>query len=199
MTAYNEYTDQALLELSAKDNQQAFDTLYSRHWEDMYKTAFFILKDTDSCKDIVQDIFIWLWEHRTTVQVLNLKSYLRAAIKFKVANYIRSGNIRDSFFHELAGLQFSPLVPAEDPAEFKQLKAIVLQAIANLPDKCRKIYQLSREEDLSNQEIADQLHISVKTVENQMTIALHRVRQATEPYVAALTPLLLIYLQQYLK
>ena len=52
MTAYNEFTDQVLLELTSKDDQHAFDTLYSRHWEEMYKTAFIILKDTDSCKDI---------------------------------------------------------------------------------------------------------------------------------------------------
>lgn len=190
MAAYNEYTDHALLELASKDNQHAFDALYLRHWEDMYKTAFIILKDAEPCKDIVQDIFIWLWEHRQTLQVLNLKAYLRAAVKFKIANYIRSGNVRESFFTELANRSFSLHTSPFDLIEFKQFKAIVRQAIDNLPDKCREIYQLSREKELTNQEIAEKLHISVKTVENQMTIALHRVRKATSPYLATATAFL---------
>lgn len=165
----------------------------------MYKTAFFILKDTDSCKDIVQVIFIWLWEHRHTLEILNLKSYLRAAVKFKVANYIRSGNIRESFFKELASFKFSELdTTSMELIEFKQFKAIVMQAISDLPDKCREIFQLSRDEQMSNQEIAEKLQISVKTVENQMTIALRRVRQAAEPHLATATPLLLIYFHKYL-
>jgi RNA polymerase sigma-70 factor (family 1) len=197
VTAYNEYTDQELLILSAKDNPDAFDTLYFRYWEDMYKTAFAILKDADCCKDIIQDVFIWLWQHRHTLQILHLKSYLRAAIKFKVANYIRSGNVRESFFKELASVQLPVHSPAEDQVEFKQLKGIVLQAISDLPEKCREIFQLSRDEELSNREIAEKLHISVKTVENQMTIALRRVRQATEPHLAAVVSLLLISLHNY--
>lgn len=198
MTAYNEYTDTALLDILSEDNQQAFNTIYSRHWESMYKAAFFILKDADSCKDIVQDIFIWIWEHRHSLHIVNLNAYLRAAVKFKVANYIRSGNIRESFFNELAALRFSQQNPYEYLVEFKQLKEIILQAISDLPDRCREIYQLSRDGELSNQEIADRLQISVKTVENQMTIALKRLRKNAEPHLTTATSILLLYLTSHL-
>lgn len=198
MTANNTYTDQELLKLLSQDNRQAFDMLYSRHWEDMYKAAFFILRDPGACKDIVQDIFIWFWEHRHTLEVLTLKSYLRAAVKFKVANYIRSGNIREGFFNELAGFKSTVLVPsAEELMEIKQLKAIIRQAISDLPEKCQEIFRLSREEHLSNQEIANKLHISVKTVENQMTIALRRIRRAIDPYMATAPVLTFICLHQH--
>ena len=175
------------MKLLSQDNEEAFDALYTRHWEDLYKSAFFILRDQDASKDIVQDIFIWIWEHRNNLEIQTLKSYLKAAVKFKVANYIRSGNIRDSFFDELTGNQsLSSLPSSEEMAEIKELKYIIQKAIDDLPEKCREIFRLSRDERLSNQEIANRLGISVKTVESQMTIALRRIRTTIEPYMLGL-------------
>ena len=179
------------------DDRDAFDKLYNRHWEDMFKTAFTILKDTDASKDVVQDIFIWLWEHRAGLQITALRSYLRTAVKFKVSNYIRSGTFRESFFKELATGDWPVAgVSPDEELEIKQLKSIIQEAIARLPEKCREIFQLSREGQLTNQEIAAKLNISVKTVESQMTIAIRRVRQAADPYVATTGTMFLIYLHQ---
>ena len=180
------------------DDRDAFKKLYARHWEDMFKTAFAILKDADASKDVVQDIFIWLWEHRSVLQITSLKSYLKTAIKFKVANYIRSGTLRDNFFKELAGFSGRAASPEEE-LEIKQLKSIIQEAISKLPDRCREIFQLSRDGQLSNQEIAARLNISVKTVESQMTIAIRRVRQAADPYAASTGTILLFYLHQFYK
>ncbi len=111
-----------------------------------------------------------------------------------MANCIRSGNIRESFFDELAKFVPSPLSPtSEEFAEIKELNAIIQQAIWNLPEKCREIFKLSREEHLSNQEIANRLSISVKTEENQMTIALRHIRSAVEPYMINLLIIPIIY------
>jgi RNA polymerase sigma-70 factor (family 1) len=194
LSTYSSYTDPELLLLLSQDDQDAFDILYLRHWPDLYKSAFFILRDKDACKDVVQDIFVWLWEHRQGLAIHSLKSYLKAAVKFKVANYIRSGNIRESFFDELAKFIPPALSPSsEEFAEIKELNAIIQQAIFNLPEKCREIFKLSRDEHLSNQEIADSLHISIKTVENQTTIALRRKRNAIEPYMINLLIIPTIY------
>lgn len=184
MNNYLSYTDSELLLLLSRGDRDAFDILYSRHWADLYKAAFYILKDQEASRDIVQDIFVWLWQHRQDLEIRTLKSYLRAAVKFKVANCIRSGNIRKSFFEELTKLPLTALSPtAEQLSEVKELKAIIEAAISHLPEKCREIFKLNREGQLSNQEIARRLNISIKTVENQMTIALRRIRNAVEPYV----------------
>lgn len=184
MNAYSSYNDSELLALLSQDDQEAFDMLYSKHWPALYKSAYFILKDQDACKDVVQDIFIWLWEHRKHLEINSLKSYLHAAVKFKVSNYIRSGTIRESFFEQLVKFAPPALSPtAEEVAEIKEMNAIIQQAISNLPFRCREIFKLSREEQLSNQEIANRLSISVKTVESQMTIALRRIRNTIEPYM----------------
>jgi len=182
LTAYSTYSDSELVALLSQGNQQAFETLYSRHWEDLFKTAFFILRDHDSCKDIVQDIFVWIWERRNGLEIQSLKSYLKAAVKFKVANYIRSGNIRESFFDELSHADYSASqATSEEMAEVKELNSLIQQAISHLPDKCREVFRLSRNESLTNQQIAERLGISIKTVENQMTIAIRRIRSEIDP------------------
>lgn len=193
MTDYSFYTDNDLVALLAQDDQLAFEQLYTRHWAPLYQSAFFLLRDNDACKDLVQDVFAWVWEHRYTLQVQSVKAYLKAAVKFKIANYIRAGRIRDSFFGELAGYTPSALPPgAEELAEVKELQAIIRQAIVRLPDRCQEIFRLSREERLTNQEIADRLGVSVKTVESQMTIALRRLRSGVDPYLVSTVAVLLL-------
>jgi RNA polymerase sigma-70 factor (ECF subfamily) len=180
-------TDQELISLLSTGNKDAFDILYKRHWADLYKFAFFILRDKDACKDIVQDVFVWVWEHKQGLEIQFPKSYLKSAVKFKIANYIRSGNIRESFFEEAAKYDYSTSMPgAEEFAELRELNNIIQQAILDLPLRCKEIFMLSREANLSNREIAEKLGISVKTVENQITIALHRLRNNVEPHLISL-------------
>ena len=178
-SAYHSYTDAELLRLIAGDDVIAFETLYERYWASLYQSAFSILRDREAGKDIVQNIFIWLWEHRHSVEVRSVAAYLKAAVQFKVANYLRSGRIRDTSLRQLASL--SPSHEASDAAEMAELlelQSIIQTAVDHLPQKCREIYLLSRDEQLSNREIAERLGLSIKTVENQMTIALHRIRKA---------------------
>jgi len=131
--------------------------------------------------DVVQEIFVWLWDHREHLDIQSsFKGYLLAAVKFKAANCIRNGKIREDFFREIAAIQLSPLLPAAvQSIEIKELEEVIRRTIDELPAQCRTIYQLSRKEQLSNKEIAHALGLSVKTVENQMTIALKRLRMAT--------------------
>lgn len=187
MSAYQSCSDSELLLLLSQDSQEAFDILFRRHWENLYKTAFVLLKDSNASKDVVQDIFIWLWQKRNHLEIQTLAAYLKAAVKFKVANHLRSANIRESFFDGLGKLTVTATAPeAAEITEIKELKMIIINAVELLPDKCRTIYKLSRNEHLTNQQIADQLGLSVKTVEGQMTIALRRIRCAIDPHLLSL-------------
>jgi len=187
LSAYQSLTDAELLLLLSQNSEEAFEVLYHRHWENIYKVAFLLLKDSSASKDVVQDIFIWLWQKRNQLEIQTLPAYLKTAVKFKVANYIRSDNIRESFFETLGKLTITENAPeAAEITEMKELKAIITNAVELLPDKCRTIYKLSRNEQLTNQQIADKLGLSVKTVESQMTIALRRIRGAIDPYFLSL-------------
>ena len=187
-------TDQELLQRLALGDRTAFDTIYTRHWYALYQSAYGIFRDGQACMDIVQDVFVWLWEKRTEVQVqTSLAAYLRAAVKFKIANYIRSDKVRQVFFEDALRIAAHPITASANDIEIRELKSIIRHVTDNLPDKCREIYQLSRNGHLSNQEIAERLGISVKTVEGQMTIALRRIRTAVEQYMLYL----LIFLATY--
>jgi RNA polymerase sigma-70 factor (family 1) len=174
---YHTYSDQELVHLVAGGDQHAFEQLYERHWFEMYQCGFAILHDKDAVKDIVQDVFIWVWENRSALNVTYVKAYLKAAVRFKVANYIRNGNIHEHIIDELTKIPVHTLaVTSEELIELKELQQVIHETILQLPDKCREVYRLSREEGLTNREIAERLGISVKTVEAQMTIALKRIR-----------------------
>lgn len=174
---YDDFQDSELLLKLSHDDERAFDEIYRRYWNIMFHSAFNILQEREACLDIVQELFIWLWEHRISLNVTSLKPYLMVAVKFKVANYIKRGKVRASFFDKLKQID-EPYELIEDDLEVKEMMEIINHFTNQLPNKCREIFLLSRQENLSNKEIAKQLDISVKTVENQMTIALKKLRSS---------------------
>ncbi|MBC9932011.1 RNA polymerase sigma-70 factor [Chitinophaga qingshengii] len=186
MIRSDSHSDLELISLLKRGDVGAFDQLYSRHWSGMYQAAFYLLRDQHACMDIVQDIFTWLWEKREQLDIQAVPSYLRSAVRFKVANYIRSGKIRDEFYTVLAGMSWPETAGPQDFLELNDLKLIIAQVVNNLPEKCREIFLLSRDGQLTNQQIADLLNISIKTVEAQKTIALKRIRAAVDPHLLAL-------------
>jgi RNA polymerase sigma-70 factor (ECF subfamily) len=179
-------SDLELISMLKRGDVTAFDLLYARHWPGMYQAAYYLLRDQDACMDIIQDIFAWLWEKREQLDIQTVPSYLRSAVRFKVANYIRSGKVREEFYTELAGLSLPGAPGPQDFMELNDLKSIIGQVIRNLPEKCREIFLLSRDGQLTNQQIADLLNISIKTVEAQKTIALKRIRAAVDPQLLAM-------------
>ncbi|UYQ95502.1 RNA polymerase sigma-70 factor [Chitinophaga horti] len=186
MATFSAYSDQQLLELVKNGDPDAYETLYRRHSPMMYRAAFYILRDEQACSDLVQDIFVWLWEKRRSLDISLLQPYLRTAVKFKVANLVRSGKIRDSFFEDLSRQPLEAGNSTEELIALSDLKLLVQQAIDALPARAREVFLLSREAHFSNREIAEQLGISVKAVEKQMTLSLRLIRAAIEPHLIEL-------------
>jgi RNA polymerase sigma-70 factor (ECF subfamily) len=136
--------------------------------------------------DIVQDVFVWIWQQRQQIKVhTSVQAYLKTAVKYKLANYIRSGKVRQDLLDNWV-METTYTHTGQDSAELRELKAIIQQTIEGLPEKCREVFTLSRNHGLTNQQIAEKLGISVKTVENQMTIALRRLRAHTREYMVLL-------------
>ncbi|MBS0032372.1 RNA polymerase sigma-70 factor [Chitinophaga sp. 22321] len=174
MSAWANMDDSELLHFLKKGDVRAFDAIYARHWPDLFKHAWYTLKCRDMAMDVVQEVFTWLWLHRETVQITSLKHYLKAATRFKMANFIRASKNRQVLINDL---QYTTAVTVDpDDLAVRELKAVIAQAVSMLPGKCRAVYSLSRNEQLSHAEIASRLNITVKTVENQITIALKRIR-----------------------
>lgn len=167
--------DSVLLDRLAAGDEYALNEIYMLYWQDLFLCAYNVLKDKAACEDIIQDLFLQLWQKRTTIQITtSLRAYLYTAVRYNVFRQIRTGKVRNALFEEVADRM------AANTTEFimaeKDVSKQVARAVAGLPDKCREVYKLSREEQLTHKEIASRLNISTKTVENQLTIALKRVR-----------------------
>lgn len=174
------HLEKELLQQLKQSNEHALTQLYIAHWQPLFLTAYNILKDKKACEDIVQEIFLQIWLRRQTLDVReSLKTYLSTAVRYQVFHYIRKQSKRqvvpESEDLTLAGNSDEGLL-------CKDLYGQVHQVVQELPERCRLIYRLSREEQLSHKEIAHRLNISIKTVENQLTIALRRVRHYLEEY-----------------
>lgn len=160
-----------------------FEHLFRTHNRALCDLAYNLVRDKDVAQDIVQDVFFKLWKNREkTVFGDQIRHYLFKATAHTALNHLR-------FNKKLIGLEdsvqaYTLAAPAHaGEAGFRELELKVRQSIDRLPPKCRAIYLLSRQEGLRYQEIADALELSVKTVENQMGIALEKLRHDLKPFL----------------
>lgn len=188
MGAHSNSSDQELLVLLADGDHAAFAEVYDRYWNGLYHTAFGILRQGDVAQDIVQEVFIDLWNRRQAARVQSLKPYLHQAARFQVLKAIRAGKVDQSFYERVA--RVTARISDADPVQFKELQEIINGLLESLPDNCREVFRLSREERLTYAEIAQRLDISVKTVEKRMSLALRHFRAGLNGSL----PLLILFL-----
>ena len=167
-------TDQELLGLLREDDKNAFDELYHQYAKRLYIQAFKMLNDDIQSKDVVQEVFLQLWNKRATQQIESLNAYLYAITRFQVFKVLRSVKSHVDVFdveQELPLCRNTEYAIAE-----REVSTAFFSGLSDLPEKCRTIFTLSRVECLSNREISLRLSISPKTVENQITIAIRKLR-----------------------
>ncbi|RZK51952.1 MAG: RNA polymerase sigma-70 factor [Pedobacter sp.] len=167
-------TDLDLLALIKKDDKKAFDIIYDRYWSKLYLSAYNILRNKEVVEDCLHEIFINLWIRRDIVEISNLNNYLLKSVRFQVFKSIRDGKSRVDLFEEIVDL--NTLSNVEGLINEKEINGRLDMSIDKLPPKCKEIFILSRKMNLSGKEIAHKLGISEKTVENQITIALKKIR-----------------------
>lgn len=174
----------------AEGDETALTFIYKKYWEQLFLCAYRLLKDKSTCEDIVQDIFLRLWLKRKEITIAtSLEGYLFTAVRYRVFLTIRRGKVHSSVFDDLE--QRLWVNPESDVHIYqKELQERVLSIVASLPDRCQTIYRLSREGHLSNREIAERLSVSIKTVENQITIALKRIRKSLPDLLVLIAVLL---------
>jgi RNA polymerase sigma factor (sigma-70 family) len=162
---YQTYTDEQLLQLLKQSNEAALSDMYHRYWQFLFNVAFKILSDTEQSKDAVSDVFLYIWERRLSIEIHNLPGYLKKAVRFRAIRILTSTNA--GFFELFDSVENSPYRPDKHllDKEFLQL----IESWANLlPVKRRKIFIKHFFEGLNTKEIAQQLNISQKTVQNQL-------------------------------
>lgn len=174
--SYKEFSDEELLYLLQEGDDKSLDTIVLRYWEPLFIVAFKTLHDRHRCEDVIQEIFIKIWQNRERLKIsYSLKAYLFAATRYEVYRQVRL-DIQQQDRIESARLDIIEKYNPHNELEYTELLHAMEKIIASLPKRCKAVYLLSREEHLSYKEISSRLKISTKTVENHITIALSRLR-----------------------
>lgn len=186
MKTYARYTSDELLALLVRDDEAAFSELYERYWEKLFVIAHNRLRDKTAAEDIVHDVFTALWTNRQTSHIEAIENYLAVAVKYAVLNKVKR-TIRE---REKTARSMTDAPQAECHIEtalhYKTILERLKQEVEQLPTHCRVIFKYSREEGLPVKEIARRLHISPKTVENQLGKAVRQLKLAARSLLHSL-------------
>ena len=170
--SYSNLSDDELLILLQGNSQIALESIYDKYWSKLYLCAYNILRDRLAAEDIVQEIMVQLWVKRSSQNIKKLGPYLYQSVHFQVYKYIKHlMSIRN--YMSLRSMQ---LTMAESNLMLMEINERLEVGITSLPEKCKMVFNLSRKEHLTTKEIATLLNITPKTVENQLTIALRKIR-----------------------
>lgn len=170
-----------------------FEAIFLRHHKSLCDVAFTFVKDKDAAKDIVQEVFLKLWKNIGHVELSEqIGSYLFKATTHTALNHLRGGEKTIRIEQHPAIDKHVMTLSTGSPSEFSELENLVDKAIERLPPRCRVIYLLSRHEGLKYSQIAETLGLSIKTVENQMSIALERMRAELLPYLGSRAPIVVL-------
>ena len=164
----------------AKGDDLAFEKLYKLYFPRLYAFSFKILNDSGLAKDVVQNVFIKVWEIRTSFRFENPEAFIYQMVRNASLNYVRhlkvvdnlKSKVKDQYLGE--ELYYIDMVGDEPYILIeKELEEKIIEVMNSLPDKCLTVFRMSRIEGLKNAEIADQLKISIKTVEKHISKAMY--------------------------
>lgn len=162
--------------MQARD-RAVFARVYEHFYPLLFATARKYLGEREQAEEVVQDVFLRLWEKDFALEhAAALKSYLFRAVINQCINHLQRHRLLESHHDTIRHLQEESYLCTF--LEEQELRERIHYAVERLPEQCRRIFKLSRYSGLKNAEIAHELQLSVKTVENQMTIALRQLKAA---------------------
>lgn len=175
MIRWDANTADADLWLAVRDGEKtAYNLLFSRYWGKMYQTANNMLNDAAASETVVHDVFLTLWLKREELEIGHFRNYIISATRYHVYRVLKS---RKAFAIVEAEEHMAAILnTVEEKIQEQSFRKQLHASLHNLPKRCQEIFLLSREEQLSNQEIAERLNISKRSVENQITHALQQLR-----------------------
>ncbi|NWJ52151.1 MAG: RNA polymerase sigma-70 factor [Bacteroidetes bacterium] len=189
---YKNDTD-ALLNM-AEGDINAYRFLFDHHFSDLCNFLLIYLHSRELSEEIALEIYTYIWEKRETLHVnTTFKSFLFSSAKNKAISLYRKEQKNKFTSLETEESEIYQISSAQHVMENKELRQIIEAAISKLPEKSRQVYQMAWEDNLSHKEIAMQLGMSPKTVENHVGIALRRLRELLKPYYEQIFLIWLLY------
>jgi RNA polymerase sigma-70 factor (family 1) len=177
MADYKTHTDTQLMQLLKESDHSAYNEIYHRYFQLIFTHVYKKLRDEEQAKDIVQDVFASLWFKRDFLQTSNLGGYLYTGVRNKVFDLFAHQQVRAKYIDSLNDyVNTHTSIPTDHLIRENQLKEYIEKAIQRLSPKMKRIFEMSRNEHLTHQEIAEKLGTSENNVATQITAALRILR-----------------------
>ena len=173
-----------IVERISKDDKSAFEEMFRTYYTEMCQYCLRFVRDEIVAEEVVQEIFLNIWDRRSTLSInSSVKAYLYTSVKNRSFNYIKLQLPKEQKKVDVEDVSISEQISdsIEEDIVNNELHAYVRAAIDNLPPKCKVIFNLSRDSGMTYKEIAEELDLSVKTVENQVGVALKKLRTQLQP------------------
>lgn len=182
-------SEQEIVGAIREGNERIFEETFRKYYQSLCNYANSILKEMDEAEEVVQNLFLSIWEKRIDLEIsISLKSYLYRAVHNHCLNRIKHLKVREEYQQYAVNFYDASYESVSQTVMKNELETKIEEAIRKLPEQCRLIFQMSRFEELKYHEIAEQLEISPKTVENQIGKALKILRVELAEYL----PLIII-------
>ncbi|MGD8780043.1 MAG: RNA polymerase sigma-70 factor [Ignavibacteria bacterium] len=185
--------DLKLLEKTKAGDKTSYKVLFEKYYPALVRFVYLYVKDEDIAEELVQEFFVQFWIKREQIKInTSVKSYFYKALRNRALNYKRDEKDDLSINSDLHLIDDVQSKQYNDQLDLQLLEAQVKSAVDSLPEKCKKIFRLSRENNLTYKEIAERMNISQKTVEAQVGIALKKLREKLQPIINSLISLIVI-------
>lgn len=190
-----ELTDQQQLHQLRNGDITVFEMFFRAYYQPLCNYAYTFVQDRDEAEEIVQSAFLSVWEKREAIEIrTSLKSYLYTMVRNACLNVIKHEKIKQKHTNEELAVAERSHEGVAQRVLSSELEERIQLSMEKLPEQCRLIFKLSRFEELKYAEIAEQLNLSVKTVENQIGKALKIMRDELKEYL----PLIIVLMNGFL-
>lgn len=177
MPSYSSFSDAELLDLLKTEDSIAYTVIYNKYFHKLYIHALQKLNNKQEAQDIVHELFAQLWNKRKELNIQsNLIGYLYTGVRNRILDLISHQKVEQKYINSLQGFLDGNYNITDHRIREKQLTELIDRGIADLPEKMREIFELSRRKSLSHKQIASHLNLSEQTVKKQVNNALRILR-----------------------
>ena len=169
-------TDEQLIAMVRKGNDDAYAELFNRHWENVYNMVYARIRHRAVTEEMAQEIFMKLWDKRADLAIDNFSAYLYTCVKHRCINYIESKIARKKHWEH-----YKVFLPLEDDSTnrtvaFNDLREAMEKGLNTIPKKSKMIFRLNRLEGKSVKQIAGQMNLSEKAIQYHLTRSVKELR-----------------------
>ncbi len=175
-----------LVEQFIKGDHAAFSKIFDDHWKGLYQYAIKKINSKEDAEEIIQSLFLELWEKKERLRITDLEGFLRVCVRNKCVDYIRRKAMQGRYVEYVESYNDYLLEKGDDSIAYYDISDQILKGLDQLPEKSQLVFKLSRLEGLSVKEVAQKIQLSEKAVEYHLTKALRTMKVCLRDFVLLL-------------